>query len=132
MMILAISGSLRASSSNTAMLRATVALAPPSVEVSLFGGIGNLPHFNPDLDGEAVSPFVTDFRIALRSADAVIFSVPEYAHGVPGVPKTLSIGLWQRRTCREAGGATQSVSPWNLCAGVSVRDSDRHGGKGGS
>ena len=87
MKILAISGSLRALSSNTAMLRAAAALAPSSIESTLFYGIGNLPHFNPDLDGETVSPFVTDFRTALRTADAVIFSVPEYAHGVPGVLK---------------------------------------------
>lgn len=87
MRILAISGSLRASSSNTAMLRAAATLAPPSVEVALFAGIGDLPHFNPDLDGENVSPYVTDLRIALRKADAVIFSVPEYAHGVPGALK---------------------------------------------
>jgi chromate reductase, NAD(P)H dehydrogenase (quinone) len=87
MKILAISGSLRASSSNTAMLRAAATLAPSAIELTLFDGIGNLPHFNPDTDGETVSPFVTDFRTALHTADAVIFSVPEYAHGVPGVLK---------------------------------------------
>jgi chromate reductase len=87
MKILAISGSLRASSSNTAMLRAAAALASSTIEFTLFDGIGNLPHFNPDIDGETVSPFVTDFRTALHTADAVIFSVPEYAHGVPGVLK---------------------------------------------
>ena len=87
MKILAISGSLRASSSNTVMLRAAAALAPSTVKFTLFDGIGNLPHFNPDIDGETVSPFVTDFRAALHTADAVIFSVPEYAHGVPGVLK---------------------------------------------
>ena len=87
MKTLAISGSLRAASSNTAMLRAAAALAPSTIELTLFDGIGNLPHFNLDVDGETVSPFVTDFRTALRTADAVIFSVPEYAHGVPGVLK---------------------------------------------
>lgn len=87
MKTLAISGSLRASSSNTSMLRAAAALAPSGIEFTLFQGIGNLPHFNPDLDDETVSPLVEDFRIALRTADAVIFSVPEYAHGVPGVLK---------------------------------------------
>ena len=87
MKILAISGSLRALSSNTAMLRAAAALAPSTIEFTLFERIGNLPHFNPDIDGETVSPFVTDFRTALRMADAVIFSVPEYAHGVPGFLK---------------------------------------------
>ncbi len=87
MKLLTISGSLRAASSNTALLRAAAALAPSEIEVVPFDSIGNLPHFNPDLDGESVSPFVTDFRTALRTADAVVFSVPEYAHGVPGVVK---------------------------------------------
>jgi NAD(P)H-dependent FMN reductase len=87
MRILAISGSLRASSSNTALLRAASALAPPGVEVTLYDGLGGLPHFNPDLDDETVSPAVQDWRRRLRASDGVVFSVPEYAHGVPGVVK---------------------------------------------
>src|SRR6185437_8570765 len=87
MRILAISGSLRASSSNTALLQAAAALAPQDVEVVLYDGLGDLPHFNPDLDGETVAPAVSDWRSKLRDADGVVFSVPEYAHGVPGVLK---------------------------------------------
>lgn len=87
MRILAISGSLRASSSNTALLRATIALAPPGVEVALYDGLGDLPHFNPDLDGETAPPAVKDWRARLQASDGVVFSVPEYAHGVPGVLK---------------------------------------------
>jgi NAD(P)H-dependent FMN reductase len=84
--ILAISGSLRASSSNTALLRAAK-LAPENVQVTLYEGLGDLPHFNPDLDGENVAATVTDFRERLREADAVLICSPEYAHGVPGVLK---------------------------------------------
>src|SRR5450432_4339141 len=87
MRILAVSGSLRASSSNTALLRAAAALAPPGVAVTLYDGPGNLPHFNPDLDGETVPPAVKDWRRSLQASDGVLFSVPEYAHGVPGVLK---------------------------------------------
>jgi len=89
MRILAISGSLRASSSNTALLRAAAVLAPEGVEVVLYGGIGDLPHFNPDLDleGEAGPAAVADFRANLRESDAVLISSPEYAHGVPGTLK---------------------------------------------
>ena len=55
--MLAISGSLRARSSNTEALRAAAILAPASVNVKIFGGFGALPHFNPDLDLEgAVLP----------------------------------------------------------------------------
>lgn len=84
--ILAISGSLRAVSSNTALLRAATTLGPEGVEISLYGGLGTLPHFNPDLEG-AEPPSVLDFRAQLQSADGVLISSPEYAHGVPGVLK---------------------------------------------
>jgi chromate reductase len=49
MKILAISGSLRAASSNSALLRAAALLAPADVEIDLYKGLGGLPHFNPDL-----------------------------------------------------------------------------------
>ena len=61
MRILAISGSLRASSSNTALLQAAAALAPQDVEVVLYDGLGDLPHFTPDLDGETVAPAVSSW-----------------------------------------------------------------------
>src|SRR5512136_978771 len=87
MRILAISGSLRAGSSNTALLHAAAALAPRSFEVSVYSGLATLPHFNPDLDNEAVPSAVVDFRSQLRACDGVLISSPEYAHGVPGVLK---------------------------------------------
>jgi len=84
--LLAISGSLRAVSSNTMLLRAAVALAPQGVEVHLYTGLGELPHFNPDLDG-AEPQGVKDFGAQVGAADGIIISTPEYAHGVPGVLK---------------------------------------------
>jgi chromate reductase len=86
MKILAISGSLRAASSNTAALRAAALLAPEGVEVDVYGGLGDLPHFNPDLE-DSEPPAVTDFRSRVREADGLLISSPEYAHGVPGVMK---------------------------------------------
>ena len=47
--IAAISGSLRLASSNTTVLHALQAIAPASVIVSLYDGLGNLPYFHPDL-----------------------------------------------------------------------------------
>jgi chromate reductase, NAD(P)H dehydrogenase (quinone) len=87
MRILAISGSLRARSSNTALLRAASELAPEAVEVIVYGGLADLPHFNPDLDDGAIPPTVKDFRAQLQASDGVLISSPEYAHGVPGVLK---------------------------------------------
>lgn len=84
--ILAISGSLRAASSNTALLRAAARLAPDDVEITLYEGLGRLPPFNPDLDG-AEPPAVLDLRTRLQAADGVLFACPEYAHGVPGALK---------------------------------------------
>jgi chromate reductase len=84
--LLAISGSLRAASSNTALLRAAARVAPAGVEVQLYGGLGELPHFNPDLE-DAEPPAVSDLRARVRVADGLLISCPEYAHGVPGVLK---------------------------------------------
>ena len=87
--ILAVSGSLRAVSSNTTLLQAVAFLAAPSIEVTLYEGLADLPHFNPDSDGEGQAAHwaVAEFRARLNRAEAVIFSTPEYAHGVPGTLK---------------------------------------------
>lgn len=84
--ILAISGSLRAASSNSAILRAAAMLAPPGVEIAIYGGIGALPHFNPDLEG-AEPALVLDFRKQIERSGGVLIACPEYAHGVPGTMK---------------------------------------------
>jgi len=87
MIVLAISGSLRASSSNTAVLHAAARLAPASMRVSLYQGVGTLPWFNPDLDGDDVPPPVAALRAEVTAADAVLISSPEYAHAIPGALK---------------------------------------------
>lgn len=84
--ILAISGSLRKVSSNTALLQAAIALSPKNVEMKLYGGLGDLPHFNPDLE-PTEPPSVTDLRKQLGGSDGLVISSPEYAHGIPGVLK---------------------------------------------
>jgi chromate reductase, NAD(P)H dehydrogenase (quinone) len=84
--ILTISGSLRQVSSNTSLLQAAIELSPANVEMRLYLGLGDLPHFNPDIE-PAVPPALTDLRSQLRWADALVISSPEYAHGVPGVLK---------------------------------------------
>jgi chromate reductase, NAD(P)H dehydrogenase (quinone) len=81
--ILAISGSLRGASSNTAILNAAQQLAPANLEVLLFKGLAELPHFNPDLESEPAAA-VLEFQQLLKTSSAVIISSPEYAHGVPG------------------------------------------------
>lgn len=84
--ILAISGSLRAASINTALLRATARLAPPGIAVTLFEHLGELPLFNPDIEATD-PPAVANLRAQLVAADGVLIASPEYAHGVTGVLK---------------------------------------------
>jgi chromate reductase, NAD(P)H dehydrogenase (quinone) len=83
MKIVAITGSLRTASSNTALLRAMSQLAPPDVEIVLYEDLGNLPHFNPDLDEDVPPESVARLRALLEAAGGVLISSPEYAHGVP-------------------------------------------------
>ena len=89
MKVVALSGSLRAGSSNAALLRAAAALAPEGLEVVFYEGLGGLPHFNPDLDAEGLAPPppVAALRALLGSAQGFVVSCPEYAHGVPGAFK---------------------------------------------
>jgi chromate reductase, NAD(P)H dehydrogenase (quinone) len=86
MRILAVSGSLRAASSNTALLLAAASLVPSGVEITLYRGLGDLPHFNPELEASD-PPSVREWRMQLQGADGVLISTPEYAHGVPGTLK---------------------------------------------
>jgi chromate reductase, NAD(P)H dehydrogenase (quinone) len=85
--VLAISGSLRDASTNSVLIRAAAELAPPGVQVAIYGELDQLPPFNPDLDTDTPPMAVAAFRTALKSADAVLLSSPEYAHGAPGVLK---------------------------------------------
>jgi len=84
--ILTISGSLRARSSNTELLRALQLVADPSWVFDHYDGLASLPPFNPDLDFEGATPPepVRDLRARIAAADALLISSPEYAHGVPG------------------------------------------------
>lgn len=84
--ILAISGSLRKASLNTALLRAVSKLAPSDVRIDLYSGMAQLPLFNPDIEATD-PPAVADLRNRLLGADGVFIASPEYAHGVTGVMK---------------------------------------------
>ncbi len=88
MRILTISGSLRAASHNTALLRAAAELAPEGVEVLLYQGLDRLPHYNEDHDTDDPHGEVQRLREAIASADLVLISTPEYNGSVPGHLKT--------------------------------------------
>ena len=86
MNILALPGSLRAASINAAFCRAASRLAPPPLVISVYAGLGALPLFNADLEGDPPRE-VREFRDAVASADALLIASPEYAHGISGTMK---------------------------------------------
>jgi chromate reductase, NAD(P)H dehydrogenase (quinone) len=89
--ILLVSGSLRDGSTNGALLRTAASLSLPGIATTLYGGMADLPHFNPDDDipGEPLDPAVRDLRSQLARSDAVLFSTPEYVGALPGSFKNL-------------------------------------------
>lgn len=86
MHILAISGSLRAASWNSLLLKSLARLAPSDIKVLLYRGMGTLPLFNPDLECDEPAS-VASLRTQIIAADALIIASPEYAHGISGVMK---------------------------------------------
>jgi chromate reductase len=87
--ILGIAGSLRERSYNRALLRAAARLAPDGVELSIFD-LASIPVYNQDLDdpSDGLTPAsVLELRAAIRDADALLISTPEYNWGPSGVIK---------------------------------------------
>jgi chromate reductase len=85
--ILAISGSLQAKSRNSTLLTVAARVAPPGVEVIVFDGLRDLPHFNPDIEASVAPESVLRWRQALASSDALLIASPEYAFSLPGALK---------------------------------------------
>lgn len=80
--ILALSGSLRKHSYNSAAINALKVLAPNSVEI-VVGEIGDLPLFNPDREYENIPP-VESLKKNIGESLGLILATPEYAHGISG------------------------------------------------
>ncbi|MGW0538495.1 NADPH-dependent FMN reductase [Streptomyces sp. NPDC003032] len=84
--VLAISGSLRADSFNTQLLEGLHALAPEGMHIEVFKQLGELPHFNEDLESNTPAA-VRRLWQAIAEADGLIVATPEYNGAMPGVPK---------------------------------------------
>jgi chromate reductase len=87
MRILGISGSLRRGSHNTDLLRAAALSLPPGVELELYAGLGELPHYNADLDTEPELEPVARLRGSIADADGVLIATPEFNGSIPGLLK---------------------------------------------
>src|SRR5689334_4396135 len=87
MKVLAISGSLRADSHNSKLLRAAAELFPAGVEVQIWDGLKDVPPYDEDDDGDQAPAAVERLRSAIAGADALFIATPEYNHSIPGVLK---------------------------------------------
>lgn len=76
-----ISGSLKQTSANSALLRA---IAEQTEDLEVWDGVGALAHFSPDRDGGEP---VRSLRDAVADHELVVIATPEYAGGMPGVLK---------------------------------------------
>ncbi|TEW49828.1 NADPH-dependent FMN reductase [Psychromonas algicola] len=83
--LLAISGSLRKASYNTAVLNTLAEISPEHIEI-MIADISELPLFNPDRETESI-PALENIKAALKHASGLIISSPEYAHGISGPMK---------------------------------------------
>jgi NAD(P)H-dependent FMN reductase len=84
--ILAISGSLRKLSYNSALINAVCKLAPEDIEVIIFNELNLIPLFNPDIEHQSFDA-VNSLRNKIKLADGILIASPEYAHGITGVLK---------------------------------------------
>lgn len=82
--VLAISGSTRAASTNTALLRALAKVASSRLDIRLYGDLISLPIFSPDREGDLTPQPVLDLAAGIQAAEALLFSIPEYVHALPG------------------------------------------------
>lgn len=85
--IIAICGSTRASSTNLHLIKAISNIVVDKLDVEVFQGLTEIPHYNPDLDNDYPPLQVTAFRAKLKASDGILICTPEYAMGVPGTLK---------------------------------------------
>lgn len=86
MKIIGISGSLRANSYNTALLKTVNKYSFNNVQFEI-KDICNIPLYNEEIDGDKTPEEVTLLIESITSADALLFSTPEYNHCISGVLK---------------------------------------------
>jgi chromate reductase len=140
--ILFLVGSLRQHSLNARLARVGAANLPDGYRATFFD-LGDIPLFNTDLEGDDCPQSVKTFRAAVRGADGVFWTTPEYNYALPGVVKNAID--WASRpmlprhsfvgTPMNAAVATVSATNgiralsdlkriWSNCGGVSVSTFD--------
>ncbi len=90
--IAVIVGSLRKESFNRKIANQIAAMAPDSLEIE-FVEVGDLPHYNEDLDGENAPESWANFRNKMKEMDGVLFATPEYNRSMPSsIKNALDVG----------------------------------------
>ena len=87
MNILMLVGSLRADSWTGHLAGVVSGLLPEGVESEVYAGLGDLPHYDQDLDTDQPPASVVAFRAAVERADGLVVATPEYNGSMPGVLK---------------------------------------------
>lgn len=84
--ILAISGSLRKGSFNTALARAAIGFAPTDCTIEL-ASIREIPLYDGDVEAQGMPPAVEALKDRIAQAMGFLLITPEYNNSVPGVLK---------------------------------------------
>jgi chromate reductase len=87
--VLAIGGSLRRDSFNRRVMHAAPALAPQSLQISVYDELASVPLFNEDLEMPRAPSSVEQLRRAVANADGILIATPEYNQSLPGVVKNM-------------------------------------------
>ena len=85
--VLLVSGSTRPGSSNTRALRLLHDTKWAGISTDMYEGLLDIPPFVPGTESEPLA--VRDLLVRVAAADALLFSTPEYAGGLPGTLKNL-------------------------------------------
>jgi chromate reductase, NAD(P)H dehydrogenase (quinone) len=86
---LAIGGSLRRASFNRRLIHAAPALAPPSLQISIYDDLASVPLFSEDLEMPHAPAAVERLRRAVASLEGLLIATPEYNQSLPGVVKNM-------------------------------------------
>lgn len=81
MLVVGISGSLRARSHNTQLLKAAALALPSAVSFEFYRDLAAIPPYNEDVNANTA---VIELRQTLRAADGVLIATPEYNFSIPG------------------------------------------------
>ena len=87
MKLLAISGSTRAESTNTYLLKEIAYLTANKVQIDVFNSHDLIPIFNQDKEGKDTPNSVLALCEKITACDGIIICSPEYVRAIPGALK---------------------------------------------